>query len=76
MSASDPKQTSDNASPSFITKPPANVDCRAADPSFKAKLVDLGVEPFATSPTEFGKFIIEYTEKWEKVIRAAGIKLE
>ena len=47
-----------------------------ADPSFKAKLVDLGVEPFATSPTEFGKFIIEYTDKWEKLIRAAGIKLE
>jgi tripartite-type tricarboxylate transporter receptor subunit TctC len=47
-----------------------------ADPSFKAKLVDLGVEPFATSPVEFGKFIIEYTEKWEKLIRAAGIKLE
>jgi tripartite-type tricarboxylate transporter receptor subunit TctC len=47
-----------------------------ADPSFKAKLVDLGVEPFATSPAEFGKFIIEFTEKWDKVIRAAGIKLE
>jgi hypothetical protein len=36
----------------------------------------LGVEPFATSPAEFGKFIIEFTEKWDKVIRAAGIKLE
>jgi len=47
-----------------------------ADPSFTAKLVDLGVEPFATSPAEFGKFIIEYTDKWEKLIRAAGIKLE
>jgi hypothetical protein len=27
-------------------------------------------------PTDFGKFIVEYTEKWGKVIRAAGIKAE
>jgi tripartite-type tricarboxylate transporter receptor subunit TctC len=52
------------------------VNAALADPSFKAKLVDFGVEPFATSPTEFGKFIIEYTKKWDKVIRAAGVKLE
>jgi hypothetical protein len=25
---------------------------------------------------EFGKFVVEYTEKWGKVIRAAGIKAE
>ena len=31
---------------------------------------------FASSPTDFGKFIVEYTEKWGKVIRAAGIKGE
>lgn len=39
-------------------------------------LIDLGGEPFASSPTDFGKFIVEYTEKWGKVIRAAGIKAE
>jgi hypothetical protein len=26
------------------------------------------------SRIEFGKFIVEYTEKWGRVIRAAGIK--
>jgi hypothetical protein len=26
------------------------------------------------SRIEFGKFIVEYTEKWARVIRAAGIK--
>jgi hypothetical protein len=41
-----------------------------------SRLVDLGGEPFASSPTDFGKFIVEYTEKWGKVIRAAGIKAE
>jgi hypothetical protein len=28
------------------------------------------------TPAEFGKLIIEETEKWGKVIRAAGIKAE
>jgi hypothetical protein len=27
-------------------------------------------------PAEFGKFIVEETEKWAKVIRAANIKPE
>src|SRR6266851_2559998 len=40
----------------------------------KARFVDLGLEPFASSPTEFGTFIVEYTEKWGKIIRAANIK--
>jgi hypothetical protein len=28
------------------------------------------------SPTDFGKLIAEETEKWGKVIRAAGIRAE
>ena len=35
-----------------------------------------GADPFATSPTRFGKFIAEYIEKWRKVLRAANIKAE
>jgi tripartite-type tricarboxylate transporter receptor subunit TctC len=52
------------------------VNAALADATFKARLVDLGAEPFASSPAEFGKFIAEYTEKWAKVIRAAGIRAE
>ena len=37
-------------------------------------LIDAGVEPFATSPAEFGRFIVGDTERWTKVIRAANIK--
>jgi tripartite-type tricarboxylate transporter receptor subunit TctC len=32
--------------------------------------------PFASTPTEFAKFIAAETEKWGKVIRTAGIKAE
>jgi hypothetical protein len=37
---------------------------------------DVGGEPFASSPTDFGKYIVEYTEKWSKIIRASNIKAE
>ena len=47
-----------------------------ASAEFKARFVDLGLEPYATSPAEFGKFIVDYTEKWGNVIRAANIKAE
>jgi tripartite-type tricarboxylate transporter receptor subunit TctC len=52
------------------------VNAALADTMFEARLADLGVEPFASSPAEFGKFIVEYTEKWSKLIRAAGIKAD
>jgi len=45
-----------------------------ASAEFKARFVDLGLEPYATSPAEFGQFIVDYTEKWGKVIRDANIK--
>ena len=53
-----------------------HVNAVLADTKFKARLVDLGGEPFASSPTDFGKYIVAYTEKWAKVIRAANIKAE
>jgi tripartite-type tricarboxylate transporter receptor subunit TctC len=45
-----------------------------ASAEFMARFVDLGLDPYATSPAEFGKFIVDYTEKWGKVIRDANIK--
>jgi tripartite-type tricarboxylate transporter receptor subunit TctC len=47
-----------------------------ADPKFVARLSDLAISPLAGSPSEFGKLIADETEKWAKVIRAAGIKAE
>jgi tripartite-type tricarboxylate transporter receptor subunit TctC len=46
-----------------------------ADPGLSTRFVSLGIEPLAMTPAEFGKFIADETEKWGKVIRAAGIKL-
>ncbi len=52
------------------------VNAALADPTFKTRLTDLGVEPFASSSAEFGKFIIEYTDRWAKVIKSANIKVD
>jgi tripartite-type tricarboxylate transporter receptor subunit TctC len=47
-----------------------------AEPKMKARLANLGSEPLANSPAEFGNYIVQYTEKWGKVVRAANIKPE
>jgi len=52
------------------------ISAALADPPMKARLADLGNVPIPMTPTEFGKFIAEETEKWAKVIRAANIKAE
>jgi tripartite-type tricarboxylate transporter receptor subunit TctC len=52
------------------------VNAALFDPMFKARLGDLGMEPFAGSPADFGKFIADETEKWGKVVKSANIKAE
>jgi tripartite-type tricarboxylate transporter receptor subunit TctC len=67
-----PKSTS----PEIIERLNAEINAALADPKYKARLFALGAETIASSPADFGKFIVEYTEKWAKVIRAANIKAE
>jgi len=47
-----------------------------ADPKFKERLADLGGTPLPGSPADFGKLIVEETEKWSRVVRAANVKPE
>jgi tripartite-type tricarboxylate transporter receptor subunit TctC len=65
-----------NTPPEIVSILNKEVNAALADATFKARLADLGADPFANSPAEFGKFIGEYIEKWAKVIRAANIKAE
>ena len=65
-----------NTPPEIIAIVNSQVNAALADATFKARLTDLGGAPFASSPADFGKYIVEYTEKWGKVIRAAGIRVE
>jgi len=45
-----------------------------AVPSVKENLGRQGVEPVGSSPEEFAKMIRGEWVKWEKVIKAAGLK--
>jgi tripartite-type tricarboxylate transporter receptor subunit TctC len=40
------------------------------------KLVELGFDPIGGSPSEFAALLAKETDKWAKVIRAAGVKLD
>ena len=37
---------------------------------------DLGGVPMPMSPAEFGKFIVDETERWGKVVKFSGAKPE
>ena len=46
------------------------------EPAIKAKMLELNSEPFTTTPAEFAKFTAEEADKWGKVVKAAGVKVE
>src|SRR5215470_2430631 len=60
----------------IIDKLNGAINAGLADPKYKSRLNDLGAEIFTGSPADFGRFIVDYTEKWVKIIRAAGVKAE
>ncbi len=47
-----------------------------ADAKTKARLGDLGCLVSAGSPAEYAKFVAGETDKWGRVVRAAGLKAE
>jgi tripartite-type tricarboxylate transporter receptor subunit TctC len=47
-----------------------------ADPKFKMRLADMGIEPMPMTPAQFAAFIGSETAKWTKVIKSAGVVLE
>jgi len=62
--------------PEIIAKLNAHVNAVLAEPAIKARLTELGGTPLPGTPEDFGKLIAAETEKWEKVVKAAGIKVE
>jgi tripartite-type tricarboxylate transporter receptor subunit TctC len=47
-----------------------------ADPTFAARLVEIGAPVFSSSRGEFDALIKADTEKWAKVVKFANIKTE
>jgi tripartite-type tricarboxylate transporter receptor subunit TctC len=65
-----------NISAAIVDKLNREINAAIADPMMKARLAAIGGEPLPGSPAEFGTLIAEETEKWGKVVRAAGLKPE
>ena len=65
-----------NTPPAIVDKLNSEIAAALADPKIKARFADLGGTPLALTPAEFGKLLVDETEKWAKVIRAAHIKPE
>jgi tripartite-type tricarboxylate transporter receptor subunit TctC len=60
----------------IIEKLNKEINAVLAEPATKARLIDLGGEPLIGPPEAFGKMIAAETEKWEKVVKFAGAKVE
>ena len=60
----------------IVEKLNKEINAALADPRMRARLADLGGSVLTGSPADFGRLIADETEKWGKVIRAAGIKPE
>jgi tripartite-type tricarboxylate transporter receptor subunit TctC len=46
------------------------------EPAMKARFAELGGVPIVATPEEFGKVVQAETDKWEKVVKFAGAKVE
>jgi tripartite-type tricarboxylate transporter receptor subunit TctC len=60
----------------IIDKLNKEINAALADPKLKARLADLSGTVLPGTPTDFGKLVVDETEKWAKVIKFAGIKAE
>jgi len=62
--------------PAIIQKLNREINAALADPTMKARLAELGGDPIAGSPAEFWKLHAAETEKWAKVVKFAGAKID
>lgn len=60
----------------IIDKLNAGVAAAISDPDTKAHLAKLGFDTKQMTPAQFGKLIADETEKWGKVVKFAGIKMD
>ena len=62
--------------PEIIEKLNKEVNAVLAEPEIRKRLVELGGEPLIGTPEAFGAMIVAETEKWEKVVKAAGVHVD
>jgi tripartite-type tricarboxylate transporter receptor subunit TctC len=62
--------------PALIEKLNTEINAAFGDPAIKARFADFGAEPMPMTPAAFGKFVADETDRWSKVLKFAGVKLD
>jgi tripartite-type tricarboxylate transporter receptor subunit TctC len=62
--------------PEIVARLNREINAGLADPGVKARLFDVAATPMPFTPEEFGAYVRSEIDKWGKVIRTAGIKVE
>jgi len=62
--------------PEIVEKLNREINEVLAEPETKKRLTELGGEPLIATPQAFGAMIAAETEKWEKVVKYAGITVD
>ena len=62
--------------PAIVARLNAEIVKMIADPPFAQRLIDLGSEPKSSSPAELRAYMRKESERWNRVIKAAGMKIE
>ena len=65
-----------NTPAEIVDKLNKEINAVLADPKMKARLAELGATALPGSPADFGKLLADETEKWAKVVKFAGVKVD
>jgi tripartite-type tricarboxylate transporter receptor subunit TctC len=63
-----------NTPPEIIDRLNREINAGLADPKLAGRITDLGSVVVIGSPADFGRLIVEETEKWGKVVKFSGAK--
>ena len=58
----------------IIDKLNSEINAILANPKTKSRFVELGASSIGGSPADFGRLVVEETDKWGKVVRFSGAK--
>ena len=65
-----------NTPAEIIDKLNKQINVILADPAATARLADLGMTTLGGTPERFGKIIADETERWGKVVKFSGAKID
>ncbi len=62
--------------PAIVQRLNAEIIKALANPDVKAKLAAQGTEPLGSTPAQYGAYLKSEIDRWGKVIKASGVKLD